>query len=175
MGILTVLVLFLSISGIVCLTSKLTVLDYIYLFSYVKLAITIMKYVPQVDPVYNLNFLIKLFINKGFLKAYINYKRKSTVGWSILNVLLDFTGGMFSLLQMFFLAYNYSTFLFKFLMRKISLKHFFILTDDWTSIFGSPTKLGLGLLSILFDVVFMVQHYVLYRIPSEANVYTPIA
>jgi cystinosin len=40
----------------------------------------------------------------------MNYKRKSTAGWSIVNVLLDFTGGSFSLLQMFFLAYNYSNF-----------------------------------------------------------------
>ena len=36
----------------------------------------------------------------------MNYKRGSTEGWSIGNVLLDFTGGSFSLLQMFFLAYN---------------------------------------------------------------------
>jgi hypothetical protein len=36
----------------------------------------------------------------------MNYRRKSTVGWSIGNILLDFTGGVFSLLQMFFIAYN---------------------------------------------------------------------
>ena len=35
-------------------------------------------------------------------------------------------------------------------------------TDDWKSIFGDPTKFGLGLFSILFDVVFMFQHYVLF-------------
>ena len=35
--------------------------------------------------------------------------------------------------------------------------------DDWGSIFGDPTKFGLGFFSILFDVLFMVQHYVLYR------------
>jgi cystinosin len=72
----------------------------------------------------------------------MNFKRKSTEGWSIGNILLDFTGGLFSLLQMFFLANNY---------------------NDWTSIFGSPTKLGLGLFSILFDILFIIQHYVLYR------------
>ena len=38
----------------------------------------------------------------------MNFRRKSTEGWSIGNVLLDFTGGSFSLLQMFMLAYNYS-------------------------------------------------------------------
>lgn len=36
----------------------------------------------------------------------MNFRRKSTVGWSIGNVLLDFTGGALSLLQMFLLSYN---------------------------------------------------------------------
>jgi PQ loop repeat. len=40
-------------------------------------------------------------------QAYMNFKRKSTVGWSIGNVLLDFAGGLFSLLQMLILAYNF--------------------------------------------------------------------
>ncbi|XP_076083361.1 cystinosin-like isoform X2 [Mytilus galloprovincialis] len=75
-------------------------------------------------------------------KAYMNFKRKSTEGWSIGNVILDFTGGSFSLLQMFLLAYN---------------------SDDWGSIFGDPTKFGLGFFSILFDILFIIQHYVLYR------------
>jgi hypothetical protein len=35
--------------------------------------------------------------------------------------------------------------------------------DDWSSIFGSPTKFGLGLFSVLFDILFIVQHYILYR------------
>lgn len=37
------------------------------------------------------------------------------------------------------------------------------LSDDWASIFGDPTKFGLGLISVLFDVFFMLQHYVFYR------------
>ncbi len=44
---------------------------------YCKAAITFIKYSPQV---------------------YLNYKNKSTVGWSIGNVMLDFSGGVFSLL-----------------------------------------------------------------------------
>lgn len=39
-------------------------------------------------------------------QAYMNYCRKSTEGWSIGNVLLDFAGGSFSLLQMFLQSYN---------------------------------------------------------------------
>ena len=88
-GVLVVMFAFLTVSGVVCAARKMKVLDYIYFFSYVKLAITIMKYCPQ---------------------AYLNFKRKSTIGWSIGNVLLDFTGGSFSLIQMFLLAYNYSNF-----------------------------------------------------------------
>ena len=36
----------------------------------------------------------------------MNFVYKSTEGWSIGNVLLDFTGGSFSLLQMFLQSYN---------------------------------------------------------------------
>ena len=72
----------------------------------------------------------------------MNYRRKSTVGWSIGNVMLDFTGGFFSIGQMFIISYN---------------------NNDWGSIFGDPTKFGLGLFSVLFDIFFMVQHYGLYR------------
>ena len=36
------------------------------------------------------------------------------------------------------------------------------LPDDWNSIFGDFTKFGLGAISIVFDVFFMVQHYCLY-------------
>jgi len=46
------------------------------------------------------------------------------------------------MIQMFMLAYNY---------------------DDWATIFNNFTKFGLGLTSILFDLFFFVQHYVLYR------------
>jgi cystinosin len=45
---------------------------------YAKAAISFVKYVPQV---------------------YLNYSRKSTVGWSLANVLLDLTGGILSFLQ----------------------------------------------------------------------------
>jgi hypothetical protein len=38
----------------------------------------------------------------------MNYRRKSTEGWSIGNILLDFTGGILSMLQMILNAYNYS-------------------------------------------------------------------
>ncbi|XP_077980966.1 cystinosin-like [Glandiceps talaboti] len=96
-------------------------LNYLLYLSYIKLGVTLIKYIPQ---------------------AYMNYRRKSTEGWSIGNILLDFTGGSLSLVQMFLISYNY---------------------NDWRSIFGDPTKFGLGVFSILFDILFIVQHYVLYR------------
>ena len=36
----------------------------------------------------------------------MNFRHESTVGWSIGNVLLDFTGGMLSILQIFLISYN---------------------------------------------------------------------
>ena len=41
-----------------------------------------------------------------------------------------------------------------------------IFIDEWSSIFGDFTKFGLGFFSIIFDCIFMVQHYVLYRRPK---------
>ena len=36
----------------------------------------------------------------------MNFRRQSTEGWSIGNVLLDFTGGTLSILQMILQSYN---------------------------------------------------------------------
>ena len=41
----------------------------------------------------------------------MNFQRKSTVGWSIGTVLLDFTGETLSILQMFLISYNYGNYL----------------------------------------------------------------
>ena len=40
----------------------------------------------------------------------MNYRRKSTDGWSIGNVLLDFTGGALSIIQIFLLSYNHGNY-----------------------------------------------------------------
>ncbi|BET00317.1 cystinosin [Nesidiocoris tenuis] len=127
-GIISILLLIFAISLVLPFFAVINWLMFLYICSYIKLAITLMKYVPQ---------------------AFMNYKRQSTIGWSIHNVILDFTGGMLSMMQMIINADNY---------------------DDWNSIFGDPTKFGLGLFSVLFDILFLVQHYVLYRNPS-GNIY----
>jgi len=43
------------------------------------------------------------------MQALMNFRRKSTVGWSIGNILLDFTGGILSMMQMFLISYNTGT------------------------------------------------------------------
>uniref|UniRef100_A0A5S6QZF7 Cystinosin homolog n=1 Tax=Trichuris muris TaxID=70415 RepID=A0A5S6QZF7_TRIMR len=93
---------------------------YVTLISYAKLVISIVKYIPQV---------------------ILNYRRKSTEGFSIGAIFLDFTGGICSMCQMFIIAYN---------------------MDEWSQLFGDFTKFGLGLQSIIFDVIFFVQRYGLY-------------
>jgi cystinosin len=68
-----------------CLANKFSWLNFVYVMSYLKLATTILKYIPQV---------------------YLNYALKSTVGWHIQNVVLDFTGGILSIAQLFMDAFN---------------------------------------------------------------------
>ncbi|CAD5216465.1 unnamed protein product [Bursaphelenchus xylophilus] len=96
-------------------------LQFITGLSYIKLAVTCSKYIPQ---------------------AILNFRRKSTVGWSIGNILLDFTGGSMDIMQMILSALN---------------------TEDWSPFTGNAVKFGLGLVSMIFDVLFIVQHYCLYR------------
>ena len=55
-------------------------LNFLYGLGTFKIFVTLIKYMPQV---------------------WLNYKRKSTVGWTIHNVLLDFTGGLTSTTQLF--------------------------------------------------------------------------
>lgn len=92
---------------------------------YVKLTTVVVKYIPQV---------------------WVNYKRKSTVGWSIYPMLLDFAGGWFSLAQLAIDSW---------------------LQNDWSGVTGNPVKFGLGNISIMFDIIFMIQHYVLYKQPAK--------
>jgi cystinosin len=105
--------------------SYLNWLDFLYMLANFKVIITICKYTPQV---------------------FLNCKRRSTEGWNVWNVLLDFTGGTLSLLQLIGDCWN---------------------TNDWHGITGDPAKFALGFVSIFFDLIFFVQHYILY--PSRAG------
>jgi cystinosin len=93
----------------------------VYAVSYVKLFITLIKYMPQV---------------------LTNYRNRSTHGWSISQIMLDFVGGILSIAQLGIDSY---------------------LQGDWSGVTGNPVKLALGNVSIFFDVIFIVQHFCIYR------------
>ena len=118
------LVLIASVAGATA-AGALPALDWLTYFvflSYVKVSITLMKYFPQ---------------------AVLNWRRQATVGWSIDNILLDFTGGTLSLAQT---------------LMDNGIK------GQWADVLGgNPAKFFLGFTSMVFDVVFMIQHYCLYR------------
>ena len=40
------------------------------------------------------------------------------------------------------------------------------LQGDWSGISGNPVKVGLSQISLVFDIIFITQHYVLY-VPVE--------
>lgn len=96
-------------------------LDVIYTISFVKLFITLIKYAPQL--VYNI-------------------RNRSTKGWSISQILLDFAGGVLSIAQLGIDSW---------------------LQQDWSGITGNPVKFGLGNVSMIYDIFFITQHFVLYR------------
>lgn len=90
---------------------------------YVKVVFTAAKYVPQVMH---------------------NWRRRSTAGWSIRNVLLDFTGGLLSIVQLALDAY---------------------IAADAGGVGGLGAKFALGAVSVGFDVIFALQHYVWFSEP----------
>jgi len=91
-----------------------------------KVFISLIKYIPQ---------------------AVSNYKRKSTIGWNIHNILLDFTGGAFSFGQNII----------------DSIRDKFSITTEGQSKGLNIAKYALSIISMVFDIIFMVQHYILYR------------
>jgi len=95
-------------------------LDAVYAVSYVKLLVTLIKYTPQI---------------------VANARNRSTKGWSIAQILLDFSGGILSISQQSIDSY---------------------LQRDWSGLTGNPVKFALGNVSMLYDLVFITQHYVLY-------------
>ncbi|WJX65955.1 hypothetical protein P8452_50563 [Trifolium repens] len=120
--------------GIVFLTSAVCVcislpqhqwLWLINIFNVIQVALTIIKYIPQ---------------------AVMNFMRKSTEGWSIGLVLLDFFGGVANFLQMS--------------MQSID-------QGSWKNMYGNIGKLLVAVVSILFDIIFICQHYCLY--PPKDN------
>ena len=91
-----------------------------------KVVISLIKYIPQVVS---------------------NFRRRSTIGWNIHNILLDFTGGAFSFGQNII----------------DSFRDEFSITSDDQSKGLNIAKYALSIISMLFDILFMVQHYILFK------------
>eukprot|EP00879_Flechtneria_rotunda_P010146 GHRR01010604.1.p1 GENE.GHRR01010604.1~~GHRR01010604.1.p1 ORF type:complete len:294 (+),score=110.48 GHRR01010604.1:886-1767(+) len=75
-------------------------------------------------------------------QALLNHKRQSTDGWNVNNVLLDLAGGLLSFAQIGLNA---------------------AVRSDWSVVTGNPAKLGISSISIVFDIIFVLQHYVWYK------------
>lgn len=83
-------------------------------------------------------------------QVYMNCGRKSTDGFSIGNILLDLLGGLANYGQM--------------VVQSID-------QDSWVNFYGNIGKLLLSLVSVFFDVLFILQHYVLY--PAKKLIQSP--
>ncbi|KAJ3671709.1 hypothetical protein LUZ60_007788 [Juncus effusus] len=92
----------------------------ISMFNTTQVVMTAIKYIPQ---------------------AVMNFNRKSTVGWSIGNILLDLTGGILNFCQMGVQSID---------------------QDSFVNFYGNIGKTLLSLEVVFFDLLFIVQHYVLY-------------
>ena len=88
--------------------------------------------------------MIKVFLTavKYTPQVVMNYWRQSTAGFSIGAILLDLAGAALSLMQ---------------LVLDSSLQ------ADWSGTVGNGAKLLLGNITVLFDIIFIFQHFVLYR------------
>ncbi|KAE8694139.1 Cystinosin-like protein [Hibiscus syriacus] len=130
-GIVSVVWLIAAICFFVALPSH-SWLWLISIFNSIQVFMTVIKYIPQ---------------------AVMNFARKSTDGFSIGNILLDFTGGLANYAQM--------------VIQSID-------QNSWVNFYGNIGKTLLSLVSIFFDIIFMCQHYVLYparkaTVPSKVE------
>ncbi|XP_021669051.2 cystinosin homolog isoform X2 [Hevea brasiliensis] len=97
----------------------------ISVFNSIQVCMTVIKYIPQ---------------------AAMNFMRKSTDGFSIGNILLDFLGGVTNYAQMTAQSID---------------------QHSWVNFYGNIGKTMLSLVSILFDLLFMFQHYILYSAKKQ--------
>ncbi|WJX81310.1 hypothetical protein P8452_64209 [Trifolium repens] len=97
------------------------------IFNSIQVLMTTIKYIPQVS---------------------MNFLRKSTDGWSIGNILLDFSGGIANYGQM--------------VVQSVD-------QDSWINFYGNIGKVLLSLVSVFFDIIFIFQHYVLYSAKKSSK------
>ena len=81
------------------------------------------------------------FIFQYSPQVWLNFKRKSTTGFHIGGVLLDFGGGVLSLLQMDLYCF---------------IEH------SNNQLTGNIPKMALALVTLMFNIILVWQHYVFY-------------
>ena len=97
----------------------------------------------ELDVVYALGYVkVVVTLVKYTPQILANWRNQSTRGWSIWQILLDLAGGVLSVAQQGIDSY---------------------LQRDWSGISGNPVKFALGNASMVYDTIFIWQHYVLYR------------
>ena len=88
-----------------------TWLSFLYYLSYIKLFVTVIKYIPQVGDAWvwawmpwspTLDAHVTCHVRPGVppVQVVLNFRRKSTIGWNVYNVILDFMGGFLSVMQL---------------------------------------------------------------------------
>ncbi|CAM8888379.1 hypothetical protein QQ045_026817 [Rhodiola kirilowii] len=100
-------------------------------FNSIQVTMTIVKYTPQ---------------------AVMNFRRKSTDGFSIGNIILDLGGGLANYAQMATQSIDQHT---------------------WVNFYGNIGKTLLSMISVSFDLLFIIQHYILY--PARKHPTSPKA
>jgi len=96
--------------------------------------------------------LLKIVLaTSGYIpQLVLNYKRKSTKGFNMWNIYLDFGGGLLSMSQLIFDSID--------------------LGDLASGIMGNWAKLVLGMITLLADSAFLTQHYILYpNVPDSLS------
>lgn len=105
-------------------TQKNYIFNSLIYLGWCKVAISLVKYIPQVIS---------------------NYRRKSTIGWNIHNILLDITGGVLSFAQ------NVID----------SIRGTLDIEGQTPTL--NIAKFAISVVAVIFDIIFIVQHYVLYK------------
>ena len=90
---------------------------------------------------FNFNWCL-FFLIQCVPQIYLHFKTKSTKGWHVLGVWGDFTGGVFSVVQMLLCC---------------------IIDHDNAQLTGNIPKLILSTECLCFDAVFIFQHYIFYN------------
>lgn len=111
------------LTAAICLFIALPAHSWLWLvstFNSIQVALTVIKYIPQV---------------------LMNFRRQSTDGFSIGNILLDLAGGVTNYVQM--------------VIQSID-------QNSWVNFYGDMGKVLLSLVTVVFDFIFISQHFILY-------------